>query len=326
MMYSIKRSKGVWISLVVLTCLLCACSIRPRAQREPRDDDRVAISFGPNDVERDSSRDDELLVTPIEIAPVENHASDKEPKALEKVVIDEPAQSFDDAGKSSQNEIDVSALLSEPGKQYQTAKSSGSNSSRDYLINKNDVIAIHFMKSPEYDQTVTVRPDGKISLPFIGEVQGAGKSISQLSDELVVLFQEYLVEPEIVVMLESVGDHYCYVMGQVGKPGQYALTPGMTVLRAVAAAGGSDNGAKMNSIILIRNDYQSGAQVMRLNMDLGELQKNRSQDLVLAADDLIYVPKTFIANVDAFIERIYDWVLPPADLWVKYKYWYRRDW
>ncbi len=326
-MHLIKRSKGIWISLVVVTCMLSACSIRPRAQREPRDNDRVAISFGPNDVERDSSRDDELLVTPIEIAPEENHASDKEPEALEKIVIDDPVQSFkDDDNKSSQEEFDVAALLSEPGKQYQTASGSSSKSNRDYLINKNDVIALQFMKSPEYDQTVTVRPDGKISLPFIGEVRVAGKSISQLSDELAELFKEYLVDPQIAVMLQSVGDHYCYVMGQVGKPGQYAVTPGMTVLRAVAAAGGSDKGAKMNSIILIRNDYQSGAQVMRLNMDLGELQKNRSQDLVLAADDLIYVPKTFIANVDAFIERIYDWVLPPADLWVKYKYWYRRDW
>jgi len=308
--------------------MLSACSIRPRAQREPRENDRVAISFGPNDVERDSSRDDDYLVTPIEIAPEENHASDKEPETLEKIVINEPVQSFQDKSdkSASQDEIDVAALLSQHRPGNQTANGSGSESSRDYLINRNDEISLQFMKSPEYDQTVSVRPDGKISLPFIGEVRVAGKTISQTSDELAELFKEFLVEPEIAVMLKSVGDHYCYVMGQVGKPGQYAITPGMTVLRAVAAAGGSERGAKMNSIILVRNDYQSGAQVMRLNMDLGELQKNRSQDLVLAADDFIYVPKTFIANVDSFIERIYDWVLPPADLWVKYKYWYKRDW
>ncbi|MDZ7370288.1 MAG: SLBB domain-containing protein, partial [candidate division KSB1 bacterium] len=151
-----------------------------------------------------------------------------------------------------------------------------------------------------------------------------GMTISKLDDLITQAYADILVDPEVTVFLRSAGGRRVYVMGQVQQPGGYELVRGMSVLRAIAAAGGPTNGAKMNSVMLLRRDEQNGVTALRLDLTLNKnAAKLAANDLALQAFDLVYVPKTFIADVDAWASQFYRIVLTPLDVYSRAVYYQR---
>lgn len=193
----------------------------------------------------------------------------------------------------------------------------------DYRLGFGDMLDIKFLNVPEYNETVTVRPDGRISLQGIGDVDALGLTPAELDSALTAQYGDILVNPNVTVIVKNFGGQKCYVAGEVDRPGSLDVAKGMTLLRAIAAAGGPKKSAKMSSVILIRMDAQQRAEATRLDLSYTSGSKGLSQDVPVTGNDIIFVPKTFIADISSFVTQIYDIVLPPFDAWTRYYYWYQ---
>lgn len=185
----------------------------------------------------------------------------------------------------------------------------------EYRLGIGDEIEVKFFNNSEYNETAQVRPDGKISLQRIEDIRVAGMPISKLDDIITRAYAEILVDPDVTVFLRNFGGRRVYVMGEVQQPGSYDLVRGMSVLRAIAAAGGPSNGARMNSILLLRRSDERGLQAERLDLAPSRMAQMMENDLAVQAFDLIYVPRTFIADVDAWVSQVYRVVLTPLDVY-----------
>ncbi len=194
----------------------------------------------------------------------------------------------------------------------------------DYVLGYGDVVEVKFFNNEQYNETVAIRPDGKISLQRVGDILVVGMTTMQLDKIITDAYSEILINPEVTVIVREFGGQEFYVMGEVAKPGKYPISKGMTILRALATAGGSKTSAKLNSVILLRADNQHRAEATRINLDMASLSKQPGQDLPLKPFDVVYVPRTFIADVNNFISQYYDILLPPLDIWTRYMIWNHR--
>ncbi len=306
------QSTTLLLILMVAAGLLSSCSVKPRGERENLDTEKVVIRFDEEEKEDDASVIEEIrpVDEPETAAPTDAEMEN----SLEKPDTDAsapPAMEIPSGAKAAEEVVYAPRLKSDP--------------SLEYRLGQGDKLEVKFFKNPEYNETVSVRPDGKISLAYIGELDVLGMTPSDLEREITQAYSTYLIDPEITVILREFGGQFCYVMGEVEDPGQYPVTKGMTVLRAVATAGGAKRSGKMSSVILIRGDGNRSIEVTRMNLSMGNLEENLLDDLRLKPYDLVFIPRTFISNLDAFVRRIYDYVIPPTDLFYRYKYWYRNE-
>lgn len=158
-----------------------------------------------------------------------------------------------------------------------------------YLLGPGDVLEISVWKDTALTKQVVVLPDGAISFPLVGEMVAAGKNVSQLKKELEEKIQEYVPSPVISVMVQQVSSMLIYVIGKVNNPGRFTMNANLTVLQALAMAGGLNPFAKESMIKIIREE-QGNKQI--LNFDYNEIAKknNLAQDIILKKGDVVLVP------------------------------------
>jgi polysaccharide export outer membrane protein len=159
-----------------------------------------------------------------------------------------------------------------------------------FKIGADDVLTINVWKEPEVSQTVTVRPDGKISLPLVGEVTATGVTPKQLEAMIANQLTNYLSRPEVTVIVHEVKSQRIVVAGQVAKPGSYPLQTPMTVLDAVAQAGGPLEFAKVKSIYVLR--IGPDGRPIRLKFNYRDVIKGNklNQNVRLESHDTVVVP------------------------------------
>ena len=160
----------------------------------------------------------------------------------------------------------------------------------DYIIGPEDVLAINVWKEPEISRSVPVRPDGKISLPLVGEVPASGLTTDQLRDNIAGKLKEYISNPEVIVIVEGVKSRSFNIVGKVGKPGSYDLAKPMTVLDAIAVAGGFQDFAKTNKIYVLRRDSDGSRKMLPFNYKLVIKGQGLDQNVELQPGDTIVVP------------------------------------
>jgi polysaccharide biosynthesis/export protein len=178
--------------------------------------------------------------------------------------------------------------------------------STEYMIGDDDVLQISVWQNPDLDQEVIVRPDGKISVPLIGDVMARGLTITQLDDELTRRLSEYVRSPEVSLSLKKIGGSKVILLGEIAKPGVYSMAGQKTLLEAVGLAGGFTRDAVPSSIVLIRGGLVT-PRAERIN--LSKALKGRDfirQNIVLQAEDVVFVPKKFIADLNYFLNQILD--------------------
>jgi len=175
--------------------------------------------------------------------------------------------------------------------------------STDYLIHPGDELSIKFFYNPELNDDVVVRPDGKISLQLVDELQASGKTPSQLDQELTELYSVELKRPAITVIMRSFGGQQIFVGGEVGRPQAVKLTPQMTPLQAVMNAGGFLDTADQNSVMVIRADADNQAQTYSVNLE--QIADGNSPDLKfqLHPGDVVFIPKTGVAKADVWVDQ-----------------------
>jgi polysaccharide export outer membrane protein len=159
-----------------------------------------------------------------------------------------------------------------------------------FVIGNDDVLAINVWKEPDISRSIPVRPDGRISLPLVGEVQAAGQTPLKLEFEIAGKLKNYISEPEVTVMVQQINSQKFNVLGQVVHPGSFVITNSPTVLDAIALAGGFRDFAKQKSIYVLR-EKSDGTQ-SRLPFNYKEVIKgvNPSQNVKLQPRDTIVVP------------------------------------
>lgn len=159
----------------------------------------------------------------------------------------------------------------------------------DYVIGPEDIIEVSVWKNAALSKIVTVRPDGKISLPLIGDIRAAGITASELKKVIADRLLEYKETPEVSVILQQVNSYMFYIMGEVLKPGKYPMKSQATLLQAITMAGGFTQFASKNKILLLR---RNGSEEIRIKFRYDDIitGKKGTMDPILLPGDRVVVP------------------------------------
>jgi protein involved in polysaccharide export with SLBB domain len=173
--------------------------------------------------------------------------------------------------------------------------------SEEYIIQPGDLLEIKFFYNSEMNDGMTVRPDGRISMQLIGEVLAAGLSPGDLSNLLRKKYDKELKNPEVTVIVRSFGSRV-YVDGEVKKPGELELLRPLTVMQAIARSDGLTDRAWKEALIIRRI---KGREPLVMKLDLSDVLtgKDFSQDVGLVPFDIVYIPRSPIANINLWVHQ-----------------------
>jgi polysaccharide biosynthesis/export protein len=174
-----------------------------------------------------------------------------------------------------------------PGDDLKTQPVQSAFGDAEYKLGPGDVVEVFVWKEPDLTATVVVRPDGKISLPLISEFDVSGKTVAQLQKEVTIGLGRYLSEPVVNVMLKEVNAPRISVLGNVRKPDLYKMQHKITILDAIALAGGFTEFARRDRVYVIRNG-PSGTQKMKINLKR-LLEQTGGEVIYLQQSDTVYV-------------------------------------
>ncbi len=172
----------------------------------------------------------------------------------------------------------------------------------NYAIQPGDELEIKFFYNPELNDTVKVRPDGRISLQLVDEVQAASLTTGELAAVLEKKYGARIKEPEIGVIVRSFDSRKVFVDGEVARPGMVGMGGSMSIMQAIAAAGGLRNTARSDEILVIRHNGLNKPFIMRIDLAAAMEGTDITQNISLESRDIIYVPKSAIANVNSFVD------------------------
>lgn len=162
--------------------------------------------------------------------------------------------------------------------------------SDSYVIGAEDVLSIYVWKEPDFSRTVPVRPDGMISLPLLGEIKAVGSTPVQLQDILAQAMKKYVSDPQVTVMVDRISSLNFNIVGNIGRAGYFPLTHRMTVLDAIAMAGGFKDFAKTKKIYVLRKGPSGAEERIPFNYNAVIKGNNPQQNIELQPGDTIVVP------------------------------------
>ncbi|MGH7598143.1 MAG: polysaccharide biosynthesis/export family protein [bacterium] len=199
-----------------------------------------------------------------------------------------------------------------------TVLASASSAARpEYRIGILDELEIRVRYHDRLNGILKVRPDGRITLEDIGDVYVSEMTPSELDSFITKAYSTIVHAPEVTIIVRSFAGLAIYVLGEVDRPGIVELKPKMTALQAITAASGPIRGANLSSVILLRRDLAGAMKATRLNLKRSRIKGGTYQDMYIQPEDIVYVPKTFIANVNDFLTQVYDGLFPPFDIYLR---------
>jgi polysaccharide export outer membrane protein len=179
-----------------------------------------------------------------------------------------------------------------------------------YRIQPGDQLAIDFYLNSEFNDNVSVQPDGRIVLRLVGPLQAAGMSPGQLSTEINQAYAKELKNPSATVHVQNMPSRQVFVEGQVNHPGSFSLQPGMTASQAIASAGGQTDEAELANVVLIRRDACGRADGSKIDLASATTTPDKGEDVMLMPHDTIVVPRSRIANMDLWVKQYIRDMLP----------------
>jgi polysaccharide biosynthesis/export protein len=170
-----------------------------------------------------------------------------------------------------------------------------------YTIRSADTFDINFELSPEFNQSVTVQPDGFISLKSVGDVYVAGQTVPELTQTLRTSYGKILNDPLISVVLKDFEKPYFTASGQLNHPGKYELRGNVTLTEAIAMAGGFNGDAKHSQVLLFRRVNDQWLEAKMFNVKQMMKAGNLGEDPTLRPGDQLFVPKNALSKIKPFI-------------------------
>jgi polysaccharide biosynthesis/export protein len=159
----------------------------------------------------------------------------------------------------------------------------------DYVVGPEDVLGIVFWREPDVSGDVTVRPDGRITIPVLGEMQAAGLRPENLQATIVAAASKYFTDPNVTVVVRTINSRKVFVTGQVATPGAHQLTGPLTVMQAIALAGGVTEFADAKNVTILRTD---GGRTRSFKFNYRDVAKGKNlvQNILLRPGDTVVVP------------------------------------
>ena len=162
---------------------------------------------------------------------------------------------------------------------------------KEYIIGPEDLLEITVWRNADLSKVVSVRPDGRISLPLVGDVTAVGKTPSQLTEEIANRLKEYKENPSVAIVVKEVNSYSIYVLGEVGRPGKYPLKSKTTLLQGITIAGGFTPTAARNKLVVFRfGENASGDEKIKASYDDIVLRDGSQQNIELKPGDTVVVP------------------------------------
>lgn len=174
---------------------------------------------------------------------------------------------------------------------------------RVYRIQCSDVLEVVYQYTPEFSQTATVRPDGRITLLGFGDLEAKGRTLDQLTAEVVSLSSKRLKDPQVTVALKEFQKPFVWVEGEVANPGRFELRGDITALDAISLAGGFRDSSKHSQVLLLRKIDNDTAHTKVLDLKKIIASRKLEEAIELRAGDVLFVPKNKLSK----IERVVHW-------------------
>jgi polysaccharide export outer membrane protein len=171
-----------------------------------------------------------------------------------------------------------------------------------YTLHTGDVVYLDYRFTPEFNQTVTVQPDGYIALQLVGNIKVTGLTVSEVHDQIVKLASSRLNNPELTVTLKDFQRPYVVVAGEVVQPGKFDLREDTTALQAVMLAGGFKDSAKDTKVFLFRRVNGDMAEVRQLNLHNIKKTADLERDSELQPGDMLLVTRNKMEHLSRFMK------------------------
>jgi polysaccharide export outer membrane protein len=241
-------------------------------------------------------------------SPASTPASSAPPAG--KIAAAESSQSQDRAGTAGS----ASGAIAQPGIAGGKGDPAfGGERHPLYRLTKSDTVDVNFTFSPDFNQTLTVQPDGFVALKGAGTLLAEGLTLPQAQQAIVYAYRGFLHEPEVTVTLKDFDKPYFLASGEVARPGKYELRGDLTVSEAVAIAGGFTQQAKHSQVVLFRriSAYVAESHVIDLKKMLDS--RNLNEDLHLQPGDFIFVPQSRISKIRKYVPTSsMSWYMTPT--------------
>jgi polysaccharide biosynthesis/export protein len=181
-----------------------------------------------------------------------------------------------------------------------------------YRIQPGDILDIKFFYNPLLNETaLPVRPDGRITLQLVADVEVAGLTPEEARSLLIKKYESSELRNVVVaVQVKAFGGQKIFVDGEVFRPGLFPLLGHITILQAIAQAGGMKETAQVDEVILIRRGPDNKPVAAKLDMQSVREGRDMTQDVLLAPYDIVFVPRTTIANIDIWVDQYIRRMLP----------------
>jgi len=173
-----------------------------------------------------------------------------------------------------------------------------------YRLQPGDVIEVQFRYTPEFNQTVTVQPDGYIALEIGGDLKVAGLTVEETKQAILVQANKRLQDPVATVVLKEFQKPYFVVSGEVAQPGKIEMRQKVTALQAIMLAGGMKESAKSSQVVVFRKINSDMAEVKVLSLKSINRTSDLENDLTLQAGDMVYVPRDKWSKFERFMRLV----------------------
>jgi polysaccharide export outer membrane protein len=170
-----------------------------------------------------------------------------------------------------------------------------------YRVVDGDVLDLQFEFTPDFNQTVTVQPDGYVTLKEVGDLHVEGETVPEIKHQLEQAYLKVLAKPVVTVDLKDFNKPYFMALGQVARPGRYDLRGNTTVSEAVAMAGGFTTQAKHSQVLLFHRVNDKWSSVTKIDLKHMLKTRNLTEDSYLQPGDMVYIPQNVISKVKAYI-------------------------
>jgi polysaccharide biosynthesis/export protein len=171
-----------------------------------------------------------------------------------------------------------------------------------YLLHAGDVITLNYRYTPEFDQTVTIQPDGYVTLQVVGSIKVAGLTLDQAHDEIISKEADRLNHPELEIVLKDFEHPFIVVAGEVAKPGKFELREDTTAMQAIMLAGGFKDSARDTKVMLFRRINQQTAEVRQLDLHNIRNTSELERDTALEPGDMLLVTRNKLDHFSHFMK------------------------
>ncbi|MBI5049580.1 MAG: polysaccharide export protein [Nitrospirae bacterium] len=183
----------------------------------------------------------------------------------------------------------------------------------EFILGAGDTVEISVYRHDDLKKTAKIDISGIISYPLVGDIKAAGLGILQFRDKIRDGLSKYIVDPQVSIGLTTIQSQKVIVLGEVKNPGFFQIETSLTALEAISQAGGFTLDGKKKSVLLIRGGMNK-PQLITLNLEKALTEGDLTQNVMLQRSDIIYVPRTFISNVDRFFGHLSTIISPLLSL------------